>query len=366
MRKNVKDNKFSTTKLCYKLLNNKYMDKNGKIKEECKFKINFPEFGIIDSKIPAKKDEKFDTYLFLPEREGRKIEGGLRTKGYFKFSYINKNNKWWIVENDDLIKEVELNEKTVKNYEELPLITIVTAVYNGEKYLEETIQSVINQTYPNVEYIIIDGGSTDGTIDIIKKYEEYIDYWVSEKDKNMYDAINKGISLSKGKLIASLNSDDRYKDFKVVEDINNFIKNNYKCDGIYGNVVKVYGNKYVEKKIFQVNFDILLCSEHSSFMPQPTLFLKRKVYFNERYNLNYNYASDYDFNLKIIKKYNICFFNRAITLFRQHEESITASGRLEIDRKKILQYYGLYDKSFIKRRVLFYFNWFRYKIRNFI
>lgn len=102
-------------------------------------------------------NEKEDNSTFLlPEGEDRKGEGGLRTKGYFKKSYKGK-----------------------------PLISIITVVYNGEKYLEETIQSVINQTYENVEYIIIDGGSTDGTLEIIKKYEDKIDYWVSEKhDEN--------------------------------------------------------------------------------------------------------------------------------------------------------------------------------------
>ena len=82
-----------------------------------------------------------------------------------------------------------------------PLISIITVVYNGEKYLEETLLSVINQTYDNVEYIIIDGGSTDGTVDIIKKYEDKIDYWVSEKDKGISDAFNKGVKVANGDYI---------------------------------------------------------------------------------------------------------------------------------------------------------------------
>ncbi len=112
-------------------------------------------------------DNKFDSVLFLPKGEDRKGEGGLRIKGYFK-----------------------------KSFEDKPLISIITVVFNGEKYLEETILSVINQSYDNIEYIIIDGGSTDGTIEIIKKYEDKINYWVSEKDKGIYDAMNKGILLT--------------------------------------------------------------------------------------------------------------------------------------------------------------------------
>jgi glycosyltransferase involved in cell wall biosynthesis len=89
-----------------------------------------------------------------------------------------------------------------------PLISIITIVYNGITTLEQTILSVINQTYKNSEYIIIDGGSTDSTVDIIKKYEKHFAYWLSEPDKGIYNAMNKGIKLSSGKYIALLNSDD--------------------------------------------------------------------------------------------------------------------------------------------------------------
>lgn len=112
-------------------------------------------------------EDKFETVLFLPEGENRKGEGGLRTKGYFK-----------------------------KSFDDKPLISIITVVYNGEKYIEETIQSVINQTYDNVEYIIIDGGSTDGTLDIIKKYEDRIDYWVNEINKQICCDENRTVFIS--------------------------------------------------------------------------------------------------------------------------------------------------------------------------
>jgi len=117
--------------------------------------------------------------------------------------------------------DCRLNNSKLK---ELPLISIITVTYNGVRYLEETIQSVINQTYDNVEYIIIDGGSTDGTLDIIKKYQDKIDYWVSERDNGISDAFNKGVQVAKGDYINFQGDGDGFVSSdaleKVFRDIN--------------------------------------------------------------------------------------------------------------------------------------------------
>lgn len=166
-------------------------------------------------------EDKFETVLFLPEGENRKGEGGLRTKGYFK-----------------------------KSFDDKPLISIITVVFNGEKYLEETIKSVINQTYENVEYIIIDGGSSDGTLDIIKKYEERIDYWVSEKDKGIYDAMNKGIDVASGEWLNFMNAGDKLNGKEILKYV--FINSNIKnSDFIYSDTI--FSNNTIFKCDIKIN-----------------------------------------------------------------------------------------------------------------
>jgi glycosyltransferase involved in cell wall biosynthesis len=118
----------------------------------------------------------------LPPNPLRKGEGGLRTRGHWKTSRPGR-----------------------------PLVSIITVVLNGERHIEETIRSVFGQTYENVEYIVLDGGSTDGTINIIRRYEDSIDYWASERDEGVSDAFNKGISLSNGEIIGTINADDWYE-----------------------------------------------------------------------------------------------------------------------------------------------------------
>jgi glycosyltransferase involved in cell wall biosynthesis len=131
---------------------------------------------------------KIQSMLFLPPAPDRQGEGGLRTRGYFKHSLPGK-----------------------------PLLSVITVVLNGEQHLQETIQSVINQTYDNVEYIIIDGGSTDGTVGILKKYEDKIDYWLSEPDNGVYDAINKGLELISSCWINIMNCGDMFsKDTSLI------------------------------------------------------------------------------------------------------------------------------------------------------
>ena len=121
-----------------------------------------------------------------------------------------------------------------------PKVSIITVVYNGIDFLEETIKSVISQTYPNIEYIIVDGGSTDGTLDIIKKYEAHITKWISEPDKGIYDAMNKGIDLATGDWQNFLNAGDSFVDNNVLEKI--FTTNLENITLVYGDIIAIREN----------------------------------------------------------------------------------------------------------------------------
>ena len=159
----------------------------------------------------------------------------------------NVTNGWRLLSQIRKIS-IFMNKTTAhQSVRQQPLVSVITVVFNGEQFLERTLSSVIKQTYPNIEYIIIDGGSTDKTIDIIRKYEDKIAHWVSEKDNGIYDAMNKGIKRAKGKWINFMNAGDYYYDHNVLEKISNlFIRQN---EGIiYGKTIVYQNNKPIKNK----------------------------------------------------------------------------------------------------------------------
>ena len=176
------------------------------------------------------------------------------------------------------------------------LITIVTVAYNAVKDIENTILSVLNQTYPNIECIIIDGGSTDGTLDIIKKYQDKIAYWVSEPDKGIYDAMNKGTLKATGMWLNFMNAGDTFYNEQVLEKV--FKDNDWSdTDVIYGDVIIKYSKKEKLKKVWsltQLEKGMPFC--HQSSFVRATL--QRQYLFNT----NYKICADYDFFYALYKK----------------------------------------------------------------
>ncbi len=216
--------------------------------------------------IKQEPEYKLKLKLRVSPAENRQEEGGLRTKGYYKKSEDNK-----------------------------PLISVVTVVYNGKENLEQTIKSVLNQTYRNVEFIVIDGGSTDGTLDIIKKYTDQIDYWVSEPDSGIYDAMNKGASLCTGDYVAFLNADDWYN----ADTIQSVVSALAETDAAY-----IFGNVDIyDKGVFEFTLKERL-KEYKIKMPfgHPSLFVLKKYLLTNPFDTQYKVVADYNFVLGLIKQ----------------------------------------------------------------
>ena len=154
-------------------------------------------------------------------------------------------------------------------------ISIITVVYNNEKTINEAIESVLNQNYDDIEYIIIDGGSNDGTLDKISSYKDKLSYFISEKDNGLYDAMNKGIKAAKGEVVGILNSDDLYQDLDVISDVMKHFINDKNIDILYGDLVYVKNNDITtivrnwKSKSYYRNF-----FENANVPPHPSLFLR--------------------------------------------------------------------------------------------
>lgn len=185
------------------------------------------------------------------------------------------------------------------NNKQLPKISVITVVLNNKSTIEETIKSVLNQKYPNLEYIIIDGGSTDGTLDIINKYNEQIDYLKSEKDLGIYDAFNKGLKIASGDLIGFINSDDIYTEncFKILKEY--YFKYPNK-DFFFGAVKKHWAVLYGYKP-WKIKFSWGFYSSHST-----GFFIKNSsAKIVGEYNLKYKYSSDFDYFYRMIVKHKL-------------------------------------------------------------
>lgn len=203
--------------------------------------------------------------------------------------------------------------------------SIITPSLNQSQFIEETLKSVASQTYKNYEHIIIDGGSTDNTIKILKKYKKiYPDKitWISEKDKGQTEAINKGFKMAKGEILAYLNSDDIYaKDtLKIVAD---FFKKNPQAKIFYGKggFIDENGNFLGYYKTQSPTLENLF---KECVISQPSVFMKRELYEEiGSFDESLNYAMDYDYWIRIAKKYQFYFIDKVLSYTRLHKNTKT-------------------------------------------
>ncbi len=204
-------------------------------------------------------------------------------------------------------------------------VSIITVVYNGAKTIEKTIQSVLGQSYDNIEYIIIDGLSTDGTQEIIRKYQDSIAYFVSEKDNGLYDAMNKGIQKATGEIIGIINSDDWYAE-NVIEKVVQFYEQS-EVDLIYGKVINILENGR-EILIGKKPIDYIW---FQNVIHHPSVFVKRDIY--EKFGVfdtKYRISADYDLLLRFYSKgVRFGYMDEIIAYFRMGGISSVRARQME-------------------------------------
>lgn len=234
-----------------------------------------------------------------------------------------------------------------------PKISIITPSFNQASYLNGTIMSVLNQNYPNLEYIIIDGASSDNSVNIIKNYEDRLSYWESEKDKGQSHAINKGLKRTTGEIVAWINSDDLYMP-NTLGFIAQTFEENPDVDILYGDVINFYPNglkEYYEVKKFKPIDFLSRVSIH-----QPAVFWRRKIHDQIGYlDESLHYTMDYDLWMRIFFNFKTLKVNKPLAKFLIHKNAKTANNpkELYLEYRKVLSsfFYSLNDHDLIKRLI---------------
>ncbi|MFC4212767.1 glycosyltransferase family 2 protein [Pedobacter lithocola] len=226
-------------------------------------------------------------------------------------------------------------------------ISIITVVYNGETFIKDCIESVISQTYKNIEYIVIDGNSTDGTQLIIEQYQRQITRYVSEDDNGLYDALNKGINLATGDIIGILNADDFFANDDVIQKVADIFLNDFSVEALYGDLNYIHPlNKSVIRqwKSKEANETDL----KRGWMPaHPTLYLKNNLFEKYgKYALNLGTAADYDLILRFFYTYKIKAYYLPILMIKMR------IGGLSNQSYKSLYHAFLNDYKALKRNQL--------------
>ncbi len=198
-------------------------------------------------------------------------------------------------------------------------ISIITSVYNNKDHIAEAIESVLNQSYKNIEYIVIDGASTDGTVGIIKSYGNKIHKFISQVDEGIYDGLNKGIRQATGDVICFLHSDDFYLHNQVIAMVADYFQKN-DCDGVYGDLMYVAQDDTDKVVRYWKSGKFEYENLKKGWMPpHPAFFIKREVY--DKFGLfdtDFKIAADYNFMLKILSEdeTKVCYLPNVLYVMR--------------------------------------------------
>jgi hypothetical protein len=213
----------------------------------------------------------------------------------------------------------------------MTLVSIITPSFNQASYLEQTILSVLNQDHPRIEYIVVDGASTDNSVDIIKKYENKLAYWVSEKDNGQADAINKGFARATGEIIAWLNSDDYYL-AGAVSSAEKIFEANPDVALVYGNMLAVdeHGKTFNTFNYKQLTLEDLLCFQ---IIGQPAVFMRRSALENLKLDTTLHFLLDHYLWIQIAQRGKILHVDQTWAAARYHAEAKNRAKAAEFGRE---------------------------------
>ncbi|MEI3801754.1 MULTISPECIES: glycosyltransferase family 2 protein [unclassified Chitinophaga] len=221
-------------------------------------------------------------------------------------------------------------------------ITVITVVYNDCTHIEETIKSIVNQTYKEIEFIIIDGASVDGTVDIIKKYERSIDYWVSEKDKGIYDAMNKGIAVATGAYTIFMNSGDTFYNEHVLADIFNQPEIQQELPDI------IYGDTYIRHRPYLVlkKADQVPVSDNAMPFCHQSVFIITSHLKKYHFNLSYRIIGDRELITRLyLDKCKYRYINQAISIIEGDGFSNRSRLAYQLEENRMLLDFKLITKG---------------------
>ena len=226
-----------------------------------------------------------------------------------------------------------------------PKFSIITVTYNAEKVLEDTIQSVIFQTYRNVEYIIVDGASKDHTLEIVNKYHNRINKVISEPDKGLYDAMNKGIQLATGDYLCFLNAGDKFHDSDTLQKIVHTLKGQERPDVIYGEtaIVDEEGHFLHMRRLSTPAHLNWTSFKQGMLVCHQAFFVNRELAINHLYDLQYRFSADFDWCIRIMKKAK-CLHNTRLTLIDYLNEGMTTKNHKASLKERfciMAKHYGL-------------------------
>jgi glycosyltransferase involved in cell wall biosynthesis len=236
-----------------------------------------------------------------------------------------------------------------------PKISIITPSFNQAKYIEKTVTSVLNQNYTNLEYIILDGGSTDGCVDIIKKYSEKIYYWESKPDKGQADAIFRGFEKSTGDIVAWINSDDYFLDNALLT-VGKFFADNPETKWLIGNgiIIDESGKEILRCYSPRIDFNKILF--YGGAFIQPSMFISRNAFFEAGgFDRTFNFSFDVDLFLNLAKNWPPRQIDEFLSAFRFHSQSKTSTlNDTRIRESNLIRFekYKVYTKNRLEFRLI--------------